>query len=203
MRGMIRKSMFQKPLFRDLGVCIDLETMGVSADAVVLSIAAVAFDTKKISSELELRSHSFVVNCTEASNFALQRTFDQSTVDWWASQSNEAKMALQEPEPIHVVQAVKAFDTWVRSLPQRVCSVWANSPSFDHVILQHLYKQAGLRWPFSYHIERDCRTLKNICGAGLEFFTFQPKHSALSDVLSEVAMIQLLLQNLREHQIAC
>jgi len=199
MQGMIRKAMF-----KEAAVCIDLETQATTPDAVILSAAATVFDTKTVAdSEAVLRLNSFHVNITEASNLALGRVQDQNTLDWWRQQSEAAKLALREPEPISLADALYRFDQWMRSYPQRIVAVYANSPSFDVAIMKHAYQQLGKPWPFQYFHERCVRTLKAVCGNDLPHYVFEPQHSALSDALTEAALIQQILNRLRLSGVAC
>jgi len=80
-----------------------------------------------------------------------------------------------------------------RRLPVPTC-FWANSPSFDYVILEQATKSLGMRWPFFFSWYRDTRTLYDVAwpngpedrpqtNAGVH-------HDARDDAIAQALMVQ-------------
>ena len=141
-------------------VSIDLETMGLSADSVILAIGA-AFvhpETNEV--------HSFVTPVQMASQ---SRKIDPGTQDWWEKQSAEAKAAVLDPaaspDSPHLDEALARLNAWFAGIPGEhglKPQPWGNGAAFDLGMLNHAYAQCGMKAPWFYRIERDQRTLEFI-----------------------------------------
>lgn len=129
---------------------IDLETVGLTPDARIISIGAVIFDPRygRISKdyfymELDHRKQT-------------ERTKDRGTMEWWANQSTEAQKALKGT--ILLEDALHELAFW---LPDDV-KVWGNGPTFDISILEDAYRQYDIEIPWKFWNVRDCRTIKDM-----------------------------------------
>lgn len=130
-------------------VMIDIETLGTQYNAVILSIAAVEFDTdgnlgRRFYEKIELQS---------AIDVGLR--IDSDTLIWWTTQK---PMVFKEMfiDALPLKRVLKRFVSWFR--PENT-NVWANSPSFDLIIVKHALKTCGLKAPWNYYNERCVRTL--------------------------------------------
>ena len=138
-------------------VMIDIETLGTSADAVILSIGLVEFNpkTNEIGRTTEFR-------CTRASQEALDRQVDPKTEAWWSRQSPEAQARLvQEPifdNPTNMMQAVWH---WLNSIAssQWDLNLWAKGPGFDMLLCRDLATQCGVKWKGHFAREFCVRTI--------------------------------------------
>jgi len=111
-------------------VMIDVETLGVTANAVVLSIGAVAFrtSTKEILSEFEV-----IIDVESALEFG---DVDASTLKWWMKQERVARDLVMSGET-ETEDAVYLFKDWYLSnTPSRV---WGLGPSFDITLMERLF----------------------------------------------------------------
>lgn len=171
-------------------IMIDLETLGLTPDAVVLSLGAVVFDP-----HTSTQGPTFYVEFT---NFLERqtdqgRTIDPGTVLWWMQQSQGAREVFQPREtdatrcsPLFGASAFSAF------VKENGCDrVWAKDPDFDVVILRSFYNSInrGEAFPFKYSAGRSVRTVLDMPFAKLKD---RPPvaHNALADAIQQATDIQ-------------
>lgn len=162
-------------------IMIDLETMGTSPDAPIVSIGAVLFDKEGI------HEHFYeVVDLKSAVKAGA--VMDPSTVIWWMEQSDEARGALTgEGLPISV--ALAEFSGWVDFLSNGqtddvVAGVWGNGAAFDNVILAEAYKRLDMQVPWPFWKDKCYRTVKNMYPL-VTIKRVGTHHNALSDAESQ------------------
>lgn len=134
---------------------IDIETYGKSHNAAIVSIAAVAFDI-----ETGVTYETFHANVDPATSQQAGLEIDADTVAWWMRQPQEARNAIMTEQMAidHALLLLKGFFESQRLINDEL-QVWANSPSFDLVILRSAYKAFDRETPWQYWEERDVRTL--------------------------------------------
>lgn len=173
-------------------IMIDLETLATSTDAAILSIGAVKFDPfgNDVTSETFYRKVD-IDSCHE-----LNLTVHDSTIEWWATQSEEAKNEAFNPEGrediFDVFQQLYKF-CWGA---QRV---WSNGSGFDIVICETVFNRIHKAIPWSYWQVRDVRTMFDL---GID--PMRPPvtaHHALSDAQNQAIGIQNVCQVLKAHKI--
>lgn len=152
---------------------VDIETMGVTPTAPVLTIGAVLFDPQADDTFEQLRKRAFlrVIDIKDAVKHSTG--VEPDTLKWWLSQTDTAIKRLITGDLISVKQALTDLyayaqdrsacsplgEQW-RYLPLPQC-YWANSPNFDMVILEASARSVGLPWPFFFSWYRDLRTIKD------------------------------------------
>ena len=65
---------------------IDLETLGVNPDSVIMTLGAVKFDPF---SDVEPHSPLYLKGDVEEQKESLKRSVDENTLEWWGKQSKE------------------------------------------------------------------------------------------------------------------
>lgn len=159
---------------------IDLETLGTEPNSLILSLAAVEFceitgKTGRIFyKKIELLSSltkGFVIN--------------KETLLWWTNQKSEQFQELfVNEEPIKSV--MQQFIYWFQN---NNAIVWANSPSFDLVILGNALKKCGYNVPWKYYNERCVRTLLSLAANAKQQVPKPTKqHNALVDCEYQIAL---------------
>ena len=132
---------------------IDIETLATTPNALVLSIGAVCFNYEdKIGDSIYLKP-----------KFSQQfRHIDPETLDWWKSQDDETykEAFTKDSLRLDVLPTLTKLDNFIKD--NNVTEIWANSPSFDLIILEDLYRDNNLNIPWSYRHSRDVRTLKAV-----------------------------------------
>lgn len=160
-------------------IMIDLETLGTSPDSAILSIGAVTFDKDGIGDE-------FYVNVDLKSSIKVGASIDPETVYWWLSQSCEAGIILSK-DRLNVTPALDRLSEFFRNCSDNV-KVWANSPSFDCVMLHNYFKRIGYsESPWRFYNERDFRTFLALTNA--ERVKPDVVHNALEDAKAQAQTI--------------
>ena len=163
---------------------IDIETIGVAPAATILTIAAQTFDPfgtgyypKHYYARVSLESQE-------------TRTIDDSTMDWWATQSVQVREeAFNEKDRVPLDQALDELGKliWTSKF------LWCQGPTFDCTILEHAYKSYGKVLPWKYYMVRDSRTVFSL-------WPDQPipptSHHALEDCRRQIGMLQRTLDHL-------
>lgn len=176
---------------------IDIETFSTEPNAVILSIGAVLFDPYAANTAKDLAEYTFYQNITLESQ--PHRHTSQSTKDWWEDQSQEAWDALL-PDQIPLQRALENLyhfhNTRTGVKLPKAHRVWANSPSFDCVILDtaYSYYQRFLKFPVPFWNWRDIRTLKDTAyppgSDDAPVIRSGTHHNALDDCISQALMVQ-------------
>lgn len=170
---------------------IDIETLDTCSTAAVLSIGACIFDPNGDPDQFMGTTFYDTMNVTE--QLKLGRTESEATKAWWAKQ--------EAPEAVEVLVKARAQTKDLRTqlLDLReffhgTTHIWANSPSFDVIILKSLFEMCEVGWPYSPFQELDVRTFKAI----LSDRKVKPDvaHHALYDA---VAQAKFVLQVSRDH----
>lgn len=167
-------------------IAIDLETLGNSANAPVLSIGLVAFNDGGIVSR-----HEWFPDVQEQLNAGAVP--DASTILWWFSQSPEAQIPQVETERQPVIQVLGEIGA-VFARYYDVGEVWGNGPSFDCTILAELFRRHGLTVPWDFWKERCMRTVLSLNPALERVRPLNP-HCALSDAEAQALTIIGALKN--------
>ena len=168
---------------------IDIETLGTSPDAVVLTIGGIKFDP---TADDGLHSE-FYYRIDADEQIEMGRSVMESTLEWWEKQSEEVKAEALEPTGrVPVEETLKALNKWLVGVDK----LWCQGPVFDIVILENLYRSIDLHHNWSFWNIRDSRTL----------FSLMPKdprkemnfsaHNALADAIVQSLCIQKVYKTL-------
>lgn len=159
-------------------VMIDIETLGTQHNAVILSIAAVEFDeTGKIGRQFYEK-----IELQSAVDVGLK--IDSDTLIWWTTQKPTVFKELFI-DALPIKRVLKRFISWFQPNNKYV---WANSPSFDLIIIKHALKTCGLPTPWKYYNERCVRTLSALVpGVKEKAIPSQQAHNALADCLHQIS----------------
>jgi hypothetical protein len=163
---------------------IDIETIGVGPSATILTIAAQSFDPFGTG---YYPQHYYARISLESQE---NRTIDESTVEWWATQSAEVKEeAFAEDNRVPLDQALDELGRLIWNSK----FLWCQGPTFDCTILEHAYKSYHTPLPWKYYMVRDSRTVFSL-------WPDQPipptTHHALEDCRRQIGMLQRTLDHL-------
>lgn len=175
-------------------VVIDIETAGKGPKAAVLAIGAVQCDLTTGE-----RGASFYATIRPADAY-LYGDRDNSTLQWWGEQPEEARREAFGGEMLsHSVAC--AFSQWLVQIKQPI--VWGNGPTFDITILENLYAAHRLPVPWKFWNIRDVRTVVDLgerlrcCRAKSEQPFEGTQHHALHDAIHEAAYMVNTIKALR------
>ena len=165
---------------------VDLETMAVSPNAVVLTLGAVHFNPYGTGYSDKIY---FRINIDDQD--ALDREVDPSTIDWWSKQDPAImEEAFSTDNRVPLVDAIDQFHKFAWG-----CSAfWSHGSVFDIVILENIYRQLGKPVPWQYWQIRDTRTLFDL-GFNPDMPTAS-KHNALEDAIRQAVGVQNMYRKL-------
>ncbi len=159
---------------------VDLETAGRDAGAAILSIGAFAFDPfvePEIGGIYRHGPRVFHVNINLEQSMAAGFFVNGDTIMWWLSQSEAARRALVDPEPVAPYVALHQLYRW---WPQGA-KMWSHA-TFDAPIIHRAYAivKRGGRAPWHYRDTRDVRTVTDLA------FGYGTSHESMGvDVIGE------------------
>jgi hypothetical protein len=176
----------------NVDLMVDIETLGTSPNSSILVIGAVKFQRNgnlKPLKELDTFYRRIILN----SCLDLGLKVDKETLEWWDKQdSNVRYEALENPDRIPLRQALIEFSTWMKPCNK----VWANSPSFDCVILESAYKACNIPIPWNFWNTRDCRTLFDLANIRKYDLPDNDQHNAIHDCYRQIVGVKRAISNL-------
>lgn len=178
-------------------VMCDVETLGTTADSVIMSIGAVRFDLNSDA----LDDEGFYASISIESNLEHGRKLSEDTLCWWLKQSPEAQQVFHEPKQA-LEGVLEDFTTWFAGSDY----IWSNGADFDIPMLAHAYSQLGWQTPWKFFNARCFRTFKSQPFAER---AKKPeaivKHNALDDAVAQARhaqAIQAVLNDLMKGKVS-
>lgn len=164
---------------------VDLETLGLTPDSVVLSIGATEFgwaDTnnteRRFYAELDIDEQS-------------TRKINHETWAWWQRQPNMPSGHLSAKS------AIRLFHEYlVSSSLNQAIVLWSRGTDFDTPLLYSLYADAGIDPPWKYFNVRDLRTLDKLI-PGFAPTRMTTKHNAIDDAVYQAQHAAAILRHLK------
>ena len=166
---------------------VDMETLAVTPNAVVLSLGAVHFDPHQTG---YTDSIYFKIDLDDQDK--LNREIDPNTIDWWAKQDPAIMEEAFSPEGrIPLADAMDQFHKFAWGCD----AFWSHGATFDLVILENIMRQLRRPLPWNYWQLRDTRTIFD-----LGFDPDMPqgsKHDALQDAIRQAVGVQNIYAKLK------
>lgn len=162
-------------------VMIDLETLGLSANCVVLSIGATFFDI-----ENNTLGETFYKVLNLSDQIDKGRVVDSVALTWWLEQDPKLFQPLLKGN-CSTYTALQEFTQYIQLNGGPNVNVWGNGAIFDINILENLILQNDRRVPWKFRNIMDFRTFKRF-GAPANVFN-QHKHNALEDARSQALYV--------------
>lgn len=165
-------------------ISIDIETLSLAPNALVLSIGAVVFSPQTGLGETFYE----VLNRYEQKN----RRISIQTTEWWLDLVQESSLpgALFNDVMAPVALTLQRLRDFCGVEP---FEIWARGPQMDIVVLDSLYPDFGMRPPWKYDMVRDQRTLCSFVPGSLPFQG--TRHNALDDAKHQArGIIQAMAQ---------
>ena len=168
---------------------LDIETMGVKPDTLVLSIAAVAFDEfNDISTYSDLQHLDLLLDTEEQAH----RSIDKET-EWWWNQRDEAVREKIFGD-VGRVSIDDALDQLIKFCWQK-SRIWCQGPTLDITVLTHLFSERGKGVPWGYGVVRDSRTLLDL----VEVEQPPATHDSIEDCVRQIVGVQQAIKKLGDH----
>jgi hypothetical protein len=162
-----------KMLKRD--IMMDAETLDTQCTAMMLSLAAIAFDPDTG----EHLSPTFYVKI-DLDSYAREApggfTFSAATLAWWMDQSQDArKEAFCGEDRLPIRAAIEQFFNWCKELSSGLqIRPWSHGASFDIPLITYTASKLGLEVPWNFWDIRDTRTLYEIHHVDLKKVVIPP-----------------------------
>lgn len=178
---------------------VDMETMGNSPDAPIVSIGAVFFDPSTGNTGAEFYQ---VVSLESSMSFGMKP--DASTIQWWLKQSSEARSAILIDEAMGLLETLELLADFIAENAangSHTVQLWGNGCSFDNVILRRAYALTDSPFAVPFRNDRDVRTMvelgKSVGINPLFDIPFEgDMHNALSDARHQVKYVSAIWQRL-------
>ena len=164
---------------------IDIETMGQTANAAILSIGMVRFDinngvTDTFYSRVDLQS------CIDQG-----LSIDASTIKWWLKQEDDARAEITLDAP-RLIDVLIKLSNWLYDACEHPV-IWGNGSDFDNTILANAHQKCGLPLPWKYYNNRCYQTVKNLF-PNISMNRIGTHHNALDDAESQALHLIEILQ---------
>lgn len=178
-------------------IMLDLETLGNSNNAAIVSIGAYYFDTDDPNNGEE---YYILVNPT--SSVECGQVMDASSVLWWMQQSEDARKEIISAGKIgsSLSAALIDFSRWYVTMTKKSgkssLPVWGNGATFDNVIITNAYKAVGVDKPWFYRSDYCYRTLANLCQSVHKNEMEGTVHNALDDAKIQAKHLAAILKKL-------
>jgi len=183
-------------------VMIDIETLATGKDAVVLSIAAVAFDINPYTMKgddrpkAQISPEALHIGLSVTEQIQMGRHVSDDTLAWWMQTLGGMDgSAMPDGEALPCADALGKLQDYLRKASDGFelkdtefdVSVWCRGPQFDWAILEDLSAQYGVKLGVKYSKVFDTRTA-GLFASTRERQTMEKSkaHNALEDCFSQI-----------------
>lgn len=164
---------------------IDIETLGVGTQAPLFEIACVLFNPENGEEISHMHAHVDIMDVM----WRTGRCPQPGTLDWWRTQQYDPTVVDDR-----VTLSDSVSDLIALYEGRSVEKTWANSPSFDLVILEGHFASVGEEVPWSYREELDFRTVRWMAKRkGWTQPRTAPTHNALEDCRLQVGLLMEMI----------
>lgn len=164
-----------------LHMSIDIETLGVRVDSVIVQIAVVAFYPER--GEIIMAHQHTITRYTQDRHVSVE------TLKWHEERGGSPDLRAENKDSLVSLETALQM---LAMIVQPGDIVWAKSPTFDCMILRHAFEQCGFNGaPWHFRDERCIRTAEDfvkVIGGRLPQFVGTP-HVALDDALHQAGVV--------------
>ena len=179
-------------------VMVDIETLGVKRDAVVLQIGAVVFDEN-----FEIKE-KLCHNLSVDAQIACERSVETGALSWWFEQPQELQVSVILPS-FDRDKISASVDSYRYFLGFDSKATFWSQGSFDFDILEDLYSPLGGA-PWKYYQLRDLRSVMkfaDMCGVDSKAIRDKARegrnaHNALDDCLIQIEVLKGITRCLKK-----
>ncbi len=177
-------------------IMIDIETLDTKSSAVVIQIAAVAFNyTAKGKLEIE---GELDIKLPVAPQLKENRTISVKTVKFWLNSGEQQQLLgelLSDPVKYNYSHALVEFEEFC--LAHAPDEYWSQGPTFDTIILEDMLAKNAQSAPWWFYQVRDLRTVQEFVGHDDKSRAMKEansNHNALDDCLSQIKLLQYFIK---------
>ena len=158
-----------------MNVVIDIETLSLQPNAIILSIGAVADSGETFYTELDWEAQLMAA-----------RHVDARTAIWWGKQTEQVPLLGE----VLLEDCLLDLNQWLADYDKDKLYIWARGPQFDIVILENAYREFCVEIPWKYKNVRDVRTALHLSTV-TDLFKPTRKHHALDDAIADMKNLAL------------
>lgn len=170
-------------------VMIDLETIGITPRAPILSIAAVEYTLQGT----VLDTFHACIDITSYDQLKPHFDIDYSTLKWWIGQPNVADVFMGS---VKIHDALSEFVRWFSKMDPDTTQLWCQGADFDFPVLKHAMEVHGMQVPWKFWNQRDTRTLYSIVPRFSKPAIVGTAHNALDDCINQIACVAKAFKSL-------
>jgi len=194
---------------------VDIETLGTSMGAPVVTIGATLFDPYASDSGDELLARSLMIRIDISDSLKFAEGVDGGTLRWWFEQHDDAIKALVGDDAVSCQEAFTRLHGYchergsfaneqyfegITDFP-KTCRYWAKDPDFDMRLMQHYYDHPGIsgKQPWDFWACRSVRTVQDLAwpdGDRPDFEVDGVAHDARWDAVTQALMVQAAMRRL-------
>lgn len=174
-------------------IMLDIETLGTEPQSVILAAAAQEFDDDGPVGD------GVFVRFPVQPQLDKGRTVSEATLRFWAEQNQKLFERMLNPQYVNIYRALADLEKYFQRHSDEVFApvdpvvVWANSPNFDAVLMESLFRRFGFTIPWSHRDLRDVRTLRSLAAVKADWapYTDIPgePHDPLYDCRWQIALV--------------
>lgn len=181
-------------------VMIDIETLSVYSNAMIVVLGAIKFNRRKVIksfSEIEESDKFYMKVNIEHSKLNYDFDINEDVLAWWSTQDEKVREeALGESDTReHIDVVLSKFNEWFGDSVH----IWGNGDDFDCSILAESYRQCELVPPWKFWNTRDCRTIYDLASVRKSMLPTGNEHNALFDCYRQLVGVQMSIQRLMLH----
>lgn len=170
---------------------IDLETLGTTPEAPIMSIAAVKFELDGTIGD------TFYVNILPNEWLKYDRKADGETIKWWMYQSREAVEHLFKEPKMPLLEALQNL----KEFCGKGCKPWGNGSNFDISILDSAYRYFNMKSPWLFWNVRDVRTIVELNPIVKKETPFEGvKHNAIDDCIHQIKYVTEIIKQFNNNK---
>lgn len=172
-----------------IAMMVDLETLGLGVDAVILSAGVCVGDLDASDSDAPLFAKEYQIQLT--SN--VSRVVDLGTLSWWMTQLRDGNKLPPAEDTVDLCEFLTLLQNkWSKYSPD---SIWSKGADFDIKLLEHAFKAQSLAIPWYYREVRCFRTLDALLNITNHPDTLlrregEAEHSALGDAMYQYRLLR-------------
>lgn len=189
-----------------LAAFVDLETLAIETDAVILSCGICVVDMDQCNTFEELIQQGVNIYFDQDSQIAKGRIVSQSTLEWWGNQGPEAQHCLNNPNKVNIRDFYAVLNPVFHQLglgdspyhsARKKLKWYARGPHFDISKMESLFTDFNVTPPWKYYNIRDIRTWLECNGLEDNLKLVKPSsmipHNSLHDAAFDGWMMQQII----------
>lgn len=183
--------MIDTSYFESDHLMIDIETLGTSAHARVISVGACVFNIEGIQDSIQWN----VLQDEDTPG-----KIDVNTVIWWMNQSEEAKRnAFDQNGATELSDVLGVLSDFYDDYSLK--TVWSKGVTFDIIILQNMFKKMQRTVPWRHSQLRCMRSFNEIMKAfDIRVTESGVEHSAIHDATAQAKTVIKVWRHLLENE---